>query len=93
MKFSSFKNKHSGSETKILPLGDTRARIGPKMRSPRLLLTRWAPKSPPRPWVRHWATPTCHSCHKTLAALHTQQQTQAKPEQLKLSKTDPSTWP
>jgi hypothetical protein len=34
MQFSGF--KHSGSETKILPLGDTRARIGPKMRSPRL---------------------------------------------------------
>jgi hypothetical protein len=29
MKFSSF--KHNGSETKILPLGDTRAYIGPKM--------------------------------------------------------------
>jgi hypothetical protein len=37
MKFLSF--KYSGSETKILTLGDTRARIGPKMRSPRLLLT------------------------------------------------------
>jgi hypothetical protein len=31
--------KYSGSETKILSLGDTRARIGPKMRSPWLLLT------------------------------------------------------
>jgi hypothetical protein len=39
MKFSSFKNKHSENETKILTLDDTRARIGPKMRSPRLLLT------------------------------------------------------
>jgi hypothetical protein len=29
MKFLSF--KHSGIETKILPLGDTSARIGPKM--------------------------------------------------------------
>jgi hypothetical protein len=29
VKFSSF--KHSGSETKILPLGDIRACIGPKM--------------------------------------------------------------
>jgi hypothetical protein len=37
MKFSSF--KHSESETKILPLGDTRACIGSKMRSPQLLLT------------------------------------------------------
>jgi hypothetical protein len=53
MKFSSFKNKHSGYETKILPLGGTRARIGPKMRSPRLLLMGQAPKSPPRPQVRH----------------------------------------
>jgi hypothetical protein len=24
-------SKHSGSETKILPLGDTRARVSPKM--------------------------------------------------------------
>jgi hypothetical protein len=69
MKFSSF--KHSGSETKILTLDDKRARIGPKMRSPRLLLTGWAPKSPPTPRARHWATPTCHSSHKTLASLHT----------------------
>jgi hypothetical protein len=69
MKFSSF--KHSGSEIKILTLGDTRARIDPKMRSPRLLLTGRAPKSLPRPRARHWATPTCHSSHKTLAALHT----------------------
>jgi hypothetical protein len=71
MKFSSFKNKHSGNETKILSLGDTRARIDPKMRSHRLLLTGRAPKSPPRPRVRHWATPTCHNSHKTLTALHT----------------------
>jgi hypothetical protein len=70
MKFSSF--KHSGSETKILTLGDTRARIGPRMRSPRLLLTGRAPKSLPKHRAHHWATPTCHSSHKTLAALHTQ---------------------
>jgi hypothetical protein len=69
MKFSSF--KHSGSETKILTLGDTRARIGPKMRSPRLLLTGWALKSLPTLRDRHWATPTCHSSHKTLTSLHT----------------------
>jgi hypothetical protein len=69
MKFSSF--KHSGSETKILTLGDTRACISPKMRSPRLLLTGRAPKSLPTPRARHWATPTCHSSHKTLASLHT----------------------
>jgi hypothetical protein len=31
--------KHSESETKILSLGDTRACIDPKMRSPRLLFT------------------------------------------------------
>jgi hypothetical protein len=71
MKFSSFKNKHSGSETKILPLGDTRARIGPKMRGPRLLLTGRALKSLPRHRAHHWATPTCHSSHKTLVALYT----------------------
>jgi hypothetical protein len=91
MKFSSF--KHSGSETKILTLDDTRARIGPMIQSPRLQLTGQAPKSLLRPRAHHWATPTCHNSHKTLAALHTQQQTQAKPEQLKLSKTDLSTWP
>jgi hypothetical protein len=68
MKFSSF--KHSGSETKILTLGDTRVRIGPKMRSHRLLLTGRAPKSLPTPRARHWATPTCHSSNKTLASLH-----------------------
>jgi hypothetical protein len=69
MKFSSF--KHSGSETKILPLDDTRARIDPKMRSPRLLLTGRVPKSLPAPRARHWATATCHSSHKTLTSLHT----------------------
>jgi hypothetical protein len=69
MKFSSF--KHIESKTKILPLGDTRACIGPRMRSPRLLLTGRAPKSPPTPRARHWATPICHSSHKTLASLHT----------------------
>jgi hypothetical protein len=68
MKFLSF--EHSGIETKILTLGNTRVRIGPKMRSPRLLLTGWAPKSPPTPRTRHWATRTCHSSHKTLASLH-----------------------
>jgi hypothetical protein len=69
MKFLSF--KYSGSETKILSLDDTRARIGPKMRSPRLLLTGWAPKSLPTPQAHYWDTPTCHSSHKTLAYLHT----------------------
>jgi hypothetical protein len=69
MKYSSF--KHSGSETKILPLGDTRVCISPKMQSPRLLLTGRAPKSPPKHRAHHWATPTCHSSHKTLTSLHT----------------------
>jgi hypothetical protein len=69
MKFLSF--KHSGSETKILPLGDTRARIGPRMQSPRLQLTERAPKSLPKHQAHHWVTPTYHSSHKTLAALHT----------------------
>ncbi len=63
--------KHNGSETKILALDETRARIGPMMRSPRLLLTGRAPKSPPNPQARHWATPTCHNNHNTLASLHT----------------------
>jgi hypothetical protein len=64
-------SKHSESETKILPLGDTRVRIGPKMRSPRLLLTGRAPKSLPKHRAHHWATLTCHSSHKTLTSLHT----------------------
>jgi hypothetical protein len=68
MKYPSL--KHSGSETKILSLSDTRARIGPKMRSPQLLLTGQSPKSPPNPRARHWATPNCHSNHKTLISLH-----------------------
>jgi hypothetical protein len=69
MKCSSL--KYSGSETKILSLGDTRARIGPKMRSPRLLLTERAPMSPPKLQIRHWATPNCHNSQNTLASLHT----------------------
>jgi hypothetical protein len=69
MKCSSF--EHSGSETKILPPGDIRAHIGPKMRSPRLMLMGWALTSPPKLWVHHWATPNCHSSHNTLASLHT----------------------
>jgi hypothetical protein len=69
MKCSSF--KHCKSETKILPLGDTRACIGPKMRSPRLLLTGRALKFPPKLQVRHWATPKCHISHNTLLSLHT----------------------
>jgi hypothetical protein len=69
MKCSSL--KHSESETKILSLSDTRVHIGPKMRSSRLLLTGRAPESPPKPRARHWATPNCHSNHKTLTSLHT----------------------
>jgi hypothetical protein len=65
--------KHSGSETKILPLGDTRARIGPKMRSPRLLLTGRPPRSLSTLQARHWATPTYHISHKTLVSLHTKE--------------------
>jgi hypothetical protein len=89
MKCLSF--KHSGSKTKILPLSDTRVCIGPKLQSRQLLLVGWAPMSPPNHWAPHWATPTCHSCHKTMASLHIFENTQAKPEQLKLSKTDSST--
>jgi hypothetical protein len=69
MNCSSF--KHSRSKTKILTLGNAIACIGPKMRSPRLLLTGRAPKSLPTPQAHHWATPTCHSSHKTLTSLHT----------------------
>jgi hypothetical protein len=69
MKCSS--SKHSGSKTKILTLGDIRARIGPKMRSPRLLLTGRALMSPLRLRVHHWVTPNCHNSHKILASLYT----------------------
>jgi formylmethanofuran dehydrogenase subunit C len=88
MKFLSF--KHNGSENKILTLGDTRARIGHKMRSSRLLLMGRAPKFLPTHRIRHWATLTYHSSHKTLSSLHTMNNT-SNPEQLKLSKTDTST--
>jgi hypothetical protein len=54
MNCSSF--KQSGSKTKTLTLGDARAGIGPKMRSPRLLLMGWALESLPTPQARHWAT-------------------------------------
>jgi hypothetical protein len=89
MKCSSL--KHSGRETKILELNDTRARMGPMMRSPRRLLTGPAPKSPPSSQVHHLATQTCHSSHSTQASLHINSP-QAKLEQLNLIKTDPSTW-
>jgi hypothetical protein len=62
MKCSSW--KHSGSKTKILALDDTRACIGPMMQNPRLLLMGRAPKSPPSPQARHWATPICHSSQR-----------------------------
>jgi hypothetical protein len=63
--------KHSGSETEILALGDTRARIDPMMQSPQLLLTGRAPKSPPSPRAHHWATPIYHSSRNTQSSLHT----------------------
>jgi hypothetical protein len=63
--------KHGESENKILLLDDARARIGPKMRSPRPLLTGWALKSLPNPQAHHWATPTCHNSRNTQAYLHT----------------------
>jgi hypothetical protein len=69
MKCSSL--KHSGSEIKILSLGDTRARIGPMMQDPHLLLTGHAPKSHPNPRAHHWATPICYSSHNTRTSLHT----------------------
>jgi hypothetical protein len=57
--------KHSGSETKILALNDTRARISPMIQSPRLLLTGQAPQA------RHWATPIYYSSHNIQTSLHT----------------------
>jgi hypothetical protein len=69
MKCSSL--KHSGSETKILALDGTRARIDPMMRSPRLLLTGRALKSPPSPRAHHWATQMCHNSRNTHTSLHT----------------------
>jgi hypothetical protein len=90
MKFSSF--KHSGSETEILPLGDTRARIGPKMRSPRLLLMGGLPSLFPLLGLATGPHPLAIAITKPWH-LYTQLKTQARPEQLKLSKTDPSTWP
>jgi hypothetical protein len=71
-------------------LHDARACIGPMIRSPWLLLVGQAPISPPSSRAHHWVTPTFHSSHNTQAALHTIN-SQAKSEQLKLSKTDPST--
>jgi hypothetical protein len=68
MKCSSL--KHSGRETKILSLGDTRARISPMMWSPRLLFTGWAPKSLPSPRAHHWATPICHTSRNIQTCLH-----------------------
>jgi hypothetical protein len=68
MKCSSL--KHSGSETKILALDDTMARIGPMMRSRRRLLTGPALKSPPSPRAHHWATPICHNSRTTQTSLH-----------------------
>jgi hypothetical protein len=61
--------KHSGSETKILSLGDTRARIGPMMQSPWLLFTGQAPKSISSPRAHHWATPICHNNRNIQACL------------------------
>jgi hypothetical protein len=78
MKCSSL--KHSGSETKILSLNDTWVRIGPKMRSSRLLLKGQALKSHRNRQAHHWATPTYHSSHKTLTSLHTIENLQTKPE-------------
>jgi hypothetical protein len=87
IKYSSL--KHSGSETKVLSLDDTRVRIGSKMWNLRLLLTGWALTSP-KYWAHHWVAPTYHSSHKILVSLHIIEI--HKPEQLKLSKTDLSMW-
>jgi hypothetical protein len=90
MKCSSL--KHSGSETKILGLDDIRAHISPMMQSPRRLLTGQAPKSPQVLELANWP----HKLATIVAILRhlcTQLNSQARLEQLNLSKTDPSTWP
>jgi hypothetical protein len=89
MKFSSF--KHSGSETKILPLAiqgpasalrcevlGCSSRDGLPSLFPDLGLA-----TGPHPLATTVIKPWQLCTHTT---------TQAKPEQLKLSKTDPSTW-
>jgi hypothetical protein len=63
--------RHSGSETKILALDDVRARIRTMMRSPRLLLMGWDPKSLLSLQAHHWITPIYHSSHNTQIFLHT----------------------
>jgi hypothetical protein len=63
--------KHSGSKTKILSHEDARARIGPMMQSPCVLLMGQAPKFSPSPRAHHWAAPTCDNSLKTRASLHT----------------------
>jgi hypothetical protein len=82
--------KHSGSETKILALDDTRAHIIPMMRSPQLLLMGRAPKSLPNPRAHHWVTPFATAV-TILRHLCTHLNPQANLEHLKLSKTSPST--
>jgi hypothetical protein len=84
--------KHSESETKILALDNTRARIDPMIRSHRWLFMGQAPKCPPSPRAYHWVTRICHNSHNTQASLHIINP-QAKLEQLKLSKTVPLMWP
>jgi hypothetical protein len=66
-----FEFEHSGNETKILTLNDTKARIGPMMRSPRLLLTGQALKSHPSPRAHHWATQIYNISRNTQSSLHT----------------------
>jgi hypothetical protein len=81
MKCSSL--KYSGSKTKILSLSDTTGRIDLMMQSPQLLLTGRAPTGP------HLFTTAVTILRHVCTHLNLQE----KPEQLKFSKTDPSTWP
>jgi hypothetical protein len=82
--------KHSGSETKILALDDIRVRIGSMMRSPHCCSRGGLPSlfsvlglaTDPYPFATTVAI---------LRHVYTQLNPQAKLEQLKLSKTDPST--
>jgi hypothetical protein len=59
--------KHSGSETKILPLDDTRVHIGPMMRSPRRLLTGYKQKELGEERTNHYKNYTYHQKNYTLS--------------------------
>jgi uncharacterized protein YigE (DUF2233 family) len=63
--------KHSGSETKILAVDDTRACI--ELYDAKSSTTAYGADSQvsSSPRVRHWATQICHNSHNTQAFLYT----------------------